>query len=170
MRIIMSWKLRYVWVKAKTQLTIKTVHVQHHVGPLPIGCPLQEWEWICPCGLRGGAWAELCLLIGLDESVLQQRLTTMRGVIRHKPWEQRIAEDEFTLFCTFNFTASQLWLVSDHKFVEISGFSHIRSVHRGNPLRINDCFSYVIKYTFQSLLPSWQYVCVLCVEVAFLLQ
>lgn len=78
--------------RAKVQLTIKTMHMQHQVSLLPIGRPLQQWQWIGPCSLRGRAWGQLCLLIGLDESVLQQRLATSRGVVWHKPGEERSNE------------------------------------------------------------------------------
>lgn len=69
-------------------LTVKAVHVQHHVGLLPIGRPLQQRQRIGPRCLRGRAWAELCLLTGLDESVLQQRLASSRTVVGHKPREE----------------------------------------------------------------------------------
>ena len=57
----------YGWV----YLTIKTVHVQHHVSLLPIGRPLQQRQRVGPSSLRDGAWTELHLLISLNESVLQ---------------------------------------------------------------------------------------------------
>lgn len=71
------------------RLTIKTVHMQHHVSLFPIGCPLQQRQRIRPCSLSGGAWAYLWLLIGLNESVLQQGLATSRSVVRYKPGKER---------------------------------------------------------------------------------
>lgn len=65
--------------------TVETVHLQHHVGLLSVGRPLQQGQRVSARGLGGGARAQLRLLIGLDEAVLQQRLAADGAVVRHEP-------------------------------------------------------------------------------------
>lgn len=110
-------------------LTIKAVHMQRHVGLFPIGRPLQQRQRIGPRCLGGRAWAKLCLLTGLDESVLQQRLAGSRTVVGHKP------RGEFTWF----------FLHEVQLYLNVSrGWMNCTHVHGGNRFLLQQVFVHLV--------------------------